>query len=323
MKRNRKPSRRSSSSSHKSKSLLTGLVLTVLGKGYKVDIDGECWTCRVRGRIFHGEKKTRPVVGDVVQVEPRREALQGIICSIGERRTTLARKFPETGREQILAANIDQVLVCMAIKSPPFRPGLIDRYLITCEALSLQPILVVNKVDLATEEEIQVATASFRKLGYQIVETSATEHTGIDELKELIAGKNSVFTGPSGAGKSSLTNAIEPDAQLLTGEVNDVTGKGRHTTTASQLIPFAGGFVMDTPGIREFAPWGITLEELPSCFVEFRPYLFSCQFRDCKHSAEPNCAVKEAVENGDIGSRRYQSYLQLVEELEEETKGQY
>jgi len=231
-----------------------GLVLSVLGKGYTVAIGEEEWSCRVRGRLFSGDKKTRPVVGDWVQVEARKEPLTGVINAIEPRRSALTRRFPETGREQVLAANIDQVLVCIAIKDPPFRPGLVDRYLITCELLGLQPTIVLNKIDLATEAEIEAAMREFVAIGYQVIQTSAKEEVGVEQLKQAIEGRCSVFTGPSGAGKSSLTNAIQPGLQLSTGDVNTVTGKGRHTTTVSQLIPLADGFVMDTPGIREFAP---------------------------------------------------------------------
>lgn len=323
----KKSQRRRPRTSNASRSLKTsrktfyhGLVLSVLGKGYTVDVNGEVWKCRPRGRLFKGPRSSRPVVGDRVLVEPRNEPLVGVISEVEERRSVLARTFPETGGEQVLAANIDQVLICMAVKNPPFRAGLIDRYLVTCEALELEPILVLNKVDLATDEEIEEATSGFRSIGYQVIHTSATQSLGIDALKELIDGSCSVFTGPSGAGKSSLTNAIEPDAQLLTGRVNELTGKGRHTTTASQLIRLADGFVMDTPGIREFAPWGIEPTELASFFVEFRPFLGRCQFRDCHHIAEPSCRIKEALAAGEIEPRRYESFKVLMEEFKEEQK---
>lgn len=320
-----KPKKKSRSSTRgtsrkEKKNLLEGTVLSVLGKGYTVNIDGEVWKCRVRGRLFLGERSTRPVAGDRVIVEPRKEPLVGVINEINTRRSVLARRSPEFGTEQVLAANIDQVLICMAIKQPPFRPGLIDRYLITCEAFDLEAILIVNKVDLASDEEFTKATREFVDIGYQVMPASALTGEGVQEIKEMLQGSCSVLTGPSGAGKSSLTNAIEPGAQLLTGEVNTVTGKGRHTTTASQLIPFAGGFLMDTPGIREFAPWGIEPQDLAACFKEFRPYLGQCQFRDCKHMAEPNCMIKECVEDQTIHPRRYQSYLQLMEEFLEDAK---
>ncbi|MBU53901.1 MAG: ribosome small subunit-dependent GTPase A [Deltaproteobacteria bacterium] len=308
--------------SHKKR--LKGLVLSVLGRGYRVEVEGEVWHCKVRGRIFLGKRSTHPVVGDVVAVEKMRgEEQKGIICVIEERSSLLSRRAPEVGGEQAMAANIDHVLVCVAVKDPPFRPGLVDRYLVTCEAVKLKPILTLNKIDLISEEELQAIRDEFEALGIEVICTSAKNNVGVEQLREKLKDHRTVFTGPSGAGKSSLLNRIDPTLQLKTGEVNAVTGKGRHTTTVSMLIPVAGGYVMDTPGIREFAPWGITLEDLPTFFSEFRYYLGGCRFRDCQHVAEPDCAVKEAVAEGEISKRRYNSYLFLREELQEHTEDDY
>ncbi len=294
-----------------------GTVLSVLGKGYYVQVVGEPeqWFCRVRGRLFLGEGITWPVVGDRVWVEARSEEKKGIICEIVPRRSVLARLAPETRHQQVLASNLDRVLICMAIKDPPFRPGLIDRYLVSCEALNLDATIVVNKVDLATEDEIHSAVAEFQSIGYGAVFTSAEENRGIDELRSLLMGQTSVLTGPSGAGKSSLVNRICPGIDLKTGSVNEVTGRGRHTTTASRLIDVGGGFLVDTPGIREFSLWGITQDNLAECFVDLRPFLNQCRFRDCKHRVEPDCLVQDAVTQGEISPRRFQSYKDLFVEL--------
>jgi len=294
---------------------IPGLVISVLGKGYLVDVKGEIWTCRVRGRIFTGEKRTKPLVGDLVGIEPMGEPLKGIITMIEKRRSVLARTFPEVGGEQLLVANIDQVLICTALKEPPFRPALVDRYLVTCEALSLKPVILVNKIDLVSAEKVREILEPFESIGYETLAVSAVSSEGIDELKDLLQGRQSVLTGPSGVGKSSLVNTIQPGTNLKTGAVNEMTGKGRHTTTVTSLVPVAGGHIMDTPGIREFAPWGIVAEDLPSYFVEFAPFLGECRFRDCVHFTEPQCAVKEAVASGEILPRRYESYLHLREEL--------
>ena len=296
-----------------------GLVLSVLGKGYDVEVEGDIWRCRVRGRLFLKARATRPVVGDKVCVEKAPdEELRGIICGIDERTSLLSRRFPEIGGEQAIAANIDQVLICVAVKNPPFRHGLVDRYLVTCEALSVKPLITLNKVDLISEEKLKILVEEFSSLGYEVLCTSAKEERGIEELREALNGKRTVFTGPSGAGKSSLLNCTDPSLKLMTGEVNLVTGRGRHTTTVSRLIRVADGYVMDTPGIREFAPWGITQEGLAELFIEFRSYLGHCHFRDCTHVNEPRCAIKDAVESGEIVKRRYESYVQLWKELAEE-----
>lgn len=294
-----------------------GLVLSVLGRGYYVDVGGEEWFCRVRGRLFIGEGVTWPVVGDRVMVEPAREEKKGRIASILPRKTILSRLAPETHKQQVLAANLDRVLVCMAIKDPPFRTGLIDRYLVSVEALGLEATLVVNKVDLATQEEIAAATQEFEAIGYEVIQTSTVEERGIEELRDRLKGEMSVLTGPSGAGKSSLVNALFPELDLKTGHVNEVTGKGRHTTTASRLIDTGHGYIVDTPGIREFSLWGVTAEDLASCFVEFRPYLHGCRFRDCSHTVEPDCNLLSAHQEGEFSQRRFESFLQIYEELTE------
>ncbi len=310
--RSQKPSRQ--------KENFEGLVLSVLGKAYDVEVQGEIWRCRVRGRLFLQDRATRPVVGDRVCVEKaKNEEKHGVICGLYERFSSLSRKFPEVGGEQVLAANIDQVLICIAVKNPPLRRGLIDRYLVTCESLQLNAIIALNKIDLIEKEELEQLVEEFSSLGYEILTTSAKENIGIDDLRRTLLKKRTVITGPSGAGKSSLLNRLDPSLQLPTGEVNLVTGKGRHTTTVSRLIRIAGGYVMDTPGIREFAPWGITQQDLAQYFIEFRPYLNSCRFRDCQHITEPQCAVREALQEGAISRRRYESYLQLWNELGETT----
>lgn len=305
----------SSKGQGKHRKLVEGLVLSVLGRGYYVDVDGEEWFCRVRGRLFIGEGVTWPVVGDRVQVEPAREAKKGRIASIEPRRTTLSRLAPETHKQQVLAANLDRILICMAIKDPPFRPGLIDRYVLSAEALELEATLVVNKVDLATEDEIREAVQEFEDIGYEVIQTSTVENRGVEELRDRLRGEMSVLTGPSGAGKSSLANALFPHIELKTGHVNEVTGKGRHTTTASKLIDTGDGYIVDTPGIREFSLWGVTSEQLADCFVEFRPYLHGCRFRDCSHTVEPDCNLLAAYKEGEFSERRFQSFLQIHEEL--------
>jgi ribosome biogenesis GTPase len=324
-KRKKKPSRRSlkkSPSPSTSVQTRQGLVLSVLGgKGYLVEVAQETWKCRVRGRLFVNNKRSHPIVGDIVEVVVTEEEPQtGVIQSIATRTSTLKRRFPEQDREQLLVSNIDQVMIFLAIKNPPFRPSLVDRYLVTCEANELRPVLVLNKTDLATHEEVEAARAPFEKIGVQTLAVSAKRGWNLETLRSMMEGRQTVITGPSGAGKSSILNAMQPELGLRVGEVNELTGKGRHTTTVTRLFPVAGGHVMDTPGIREFGLWGIQSADVAKYFVELREYEGACHFRNCTHTAEPKCAVKQDVKDGVIDERRYQSYVELRNELiEQET----
>lgn len=292
-----------------------GIVVSTLGKGYRVLIDHEVWFCRVRGRLFLGKDAISPVVGDKVKVEKMKEARKGIIVEIEKRKSVLFRQMPETGIKQVLAANIDHVVICMALKDPPFRHGLVDRYLVACELMNLKPTILLNKIDLGSKSEIEQALEDFASIGYQTICVSAVTEQGICELKELLKDKCSVLTGPSGVGKTSMVNVICPTLSLQVGEVNEYTGKGRHTTTVSRLIDIGIGYLVDTPGLREFAPWGVEKEKLAECFIEMRDFIGNCKFRNCCHENEPDCAIKEAVTNGYISSRRYQSYLQLYRDI--------
>ncbi|MCB9639316.1 MAG: ribosome small subunit-dependent GTPase A [Myxococcales bacterium] len=297
--------------------LLSGLVVASLGKACEVEYEGEVMMCRPRGRLYLEDHVTRPVTGDRVAFSL--EKGQGWIHRIEPRHHVLQRRAPETGKVQILAANMDQILICMAAQDPPFRPGMVDRYLILCEASGIEPLLILNKSELLSPEELQTTLDPFRALGYRCLPISVYAKQGLEELRAELENKNSVLTGPSGVGKSSIVNFFEPALQLRTGEISAYTRKGKHTTTVSRLFPFLGGTLMDTPGIRELGLISVTAEELPRCFREMQPYLEMCRFRNCQHDAEPHCAVKEAVEAGEIQRRRYESYLQLRAEIIEET----
>ncbi len=235
------------------------------------------------------------------------------VAAIAPRRTTLSRTDPvNVHRERVIAANIDILVIVAAIADPPFRPGLVDRYLVAAARGGVQPILCVTKVDLAADTS---AAEVYREAGVPVVRCSVqvdegTDGTGIDELRGLLAGSLAVFAGHSGVGKSSLLNALAREARARTGGVSEETGKGTHTTTSSWLYTLKNGArIIDTPGIRVFDPGTVTADQLSAAFPEFAEY--GCRFRDCKHREEPGCGIRGAVDDGSIPKGRYMSYLKI------------
>ncbi|WP_322493698.1 ribosome small subunit-dependent GTPase A, partial [Chloroflexus sp.] len=218
-------------------------------------------------------------------------------------------------KEDVIVANVDQVLLVFACAKPEFTPRMLDRYLVICEHSELPVIIVATKIDLVGREAAAAMFKPYEPIGYPVVYTSIISGEGIAELRERLIGKISVVTGKSGVGKSSLLNAIQPGLNLRTGEVSERLTKGRHTTTVAELIPLTtpgGGYVADTPGIREIGLWNLPAEDLAWCFREFRPFLGNCYFAGCTHLHEPHCAVREAVERGEISAARYDSYARLM-----------
>ena len=212
----------------------------------------------------------------------------------------------------MLVTNVDQVLVVTSASQPRLKPNLLDRYLITAEKAGIEPILCINKVDLVDVTELQPLVGVYSQLGYRVLLISATEGWGIGVLRDLLKSRETAVTGQSGVGKSSLLNAIDPGLKLRVQSVSQDTEKGKHTTTTSELIPLsAGGFVVDTPGIRQFQLWDVIPEEVAGYFRDLRPYVSHCRYPDCTHTHEDPCAVKDAVADGYINIRRYESYLQI------------
>jgi ribosome biogenesis GTPase len=238
---------------------------------------------------------------------------EGAIIAILPRRTALIRREPlDPEKAHVIAANLDQIVaVFSAVPEPDLFQ--IDRYLAVAEASRLPALLVLNKIDLAEElSALRELLAEYEDLGYPVLYTSAVTGAGLEELRERATGKISAFIGPSGVGKSSLLNVLQPGLGLRVGDINPRTGKGRHTTTRSELIPFEGGYLADTPGLRDIGTWGIRPEDLAACFPEMRPYIGHCEFSDCLHLEEPGCAVRRTVAHGKIRWRRYESYWRIM-----------
>lgn len=277
----------------------------------------EMW-CGVRGRIHRRDRrhqKSPVAVGDRVQVVHTQED-RGAVESVEPRRSTLSRPAPHGRKEHVMAANVDRVVIVTSVDDPPFNPSLVDRMLAVVEFSDLDALVVVNKMDLGGEPPPEAAV--YEALGVPVLLTSAIDGTGIPALRAALAGRVSVVAGHSGVGKSSLLNAVQSDLGLVVGDVNPVTGRGTHTTTAAVLVPLAGGgAVIDTAGIREFGLFGIPRRDLPWLFKDIAALAQGCRYPDCSHTHEPECAVQEALVEGELAPFRFDSYLKILESLEE------
>lgn len=304
----------------------TGTVVSSTGSWYEVQTEGGLVSSKARGKFrLRSEDVTNPLaVGDRVTLRLAEDGT-GFITEIHERHNALVRRAAgrRAGRRHIIVANVDTAWAVQAVCRPKLNPGFVDRFLVMAGVCEIPAGLIFNKTDLlhsGNEEHVASLRALYESLGYPVLMTSAIEGRGLDAVKETLTGHLSVFSGPSGAGKSTLLNAVEPGLGLRTGTVSEKTSKGRHTTTHAALYPLSGGgFVADTPGIREFGILDLEPDELCHFFVEFFDYLDECRFPDCTHDHEPGCAVKEAVEAGAIDRRRYESYLNILDALREGT----
>lgn len=280
--------------------------------------DDEKILCRILESLTESDA-TLLAPGDDVLVEDIES--EPWVTGVMPRRSRLSRLAIDHSRvsEQVIAANIDALVIVAATKKPCIKPGLIDRYLISAQTGGVEPILCVNKIDLVDElpEEVQL----YRDLGLTVVPTCATDSEGVDQLRAELKGRMSVFAGASGVGKSSLLNALDPSLALATKEVSESTNRGKHTTTASRLYTLDGDIrVIDTPGIRQLGLWKVTPETLMFHFDEIAEFATQCKFRDCAHTHEPECAVREALESGGISKSRYESYRRISVGLKEESK---
>ncbi len=279
------------------------------------DADGQEYACSIRGVLRSIARDSRNVVvtGDRVLFRQEGDVAQGVIERVEPRHGVLSRG--SQGREHILVANIDQVLIVGTAADPEFKPQLIDRYLVSAERRGIQPIICINKIDLVDPRSLLVHVRAYGRAGYTVVMTCARDGRGIDQLRGLLANRQTAVSGQSGVGKSTLLNCVDHELGLATADVSDWSRKGTHTTRRARLVPLSfGGWVCDTPGIRQFEIWDVSIEEVDGYYVEFRPFISYCRFQDCTHTHEEACGVKQAVAQQLISQVRYQSYLRLRED---------
>ena len=288
----------------------TGRVLSAIGQMSRVQLDdGRELECTVRQivRSLARDQRNAVVTGDRVLVGDV-DAETGVIERVEPRHGVLSRSSRH--RAHVIVSNVDQLMV--VVPADDLKPVLVDRFLVSAEQGEIASVLCINKIDLLDPAELVGWTGLYARLGYEVVLTSAETGAGISRLRQLLAERETVFAGQSGVGKSSLLNSIQPGLRLLTGEISSSTGKGRHVTRGTQLIELdGGGYVVDTPGIRQLALWDLIPEEIEGFFVEFRPFVALCHFPDCSHTHEEGCAVKRAVETELIHESRYASYLRI------------
>ncbi len=299
-------------------SVQPGKVIKSTRNHYLVQTSDGIKKCVVRGKIAGAmtEEISAVKVGDNVIIRMFGEQ-EGVIQKILPRKSKLSRMVEgKAYREQIVATNIDQMIIIMSVKFPEFKSGLLDRYLVIAEKNRLKSVICLNKADLALPGQFADYAACYRKLKYPFYFTSVPTGQGLPAFKKVIKDKVSVLVGHSGVGKSSLIQKIEPTLQLKIAQISDKSKKGKHTTSHAELFPLSfGGFLIDTPGIRELGLWDIYQDQLKSFFAEFRKYNARCQFSNCLHLKEPGCAVKEAVEAGKIYDNRYKNYCAIYNDL--------
>lgn len=299
---------------------MKGIVIRTTGSWFRVlNEEGDYCDCKLKGNFrIKGIRSTNPVaVGDKVEYNLLPAEMYGVINKIEPRHNYIIRRATNLSKAtHIIAANIDRMVIIASIEQPRTSTGFIDRLLVTAEAYHIPAAVIFNKTDLYSTESNEIAeklVKLYNSLGYISFTTSAVIGSGIDKLQQLLDHKVSLLSGHSGVGKSALVNCIEPGLKLRTGEISGFSGKGMHTTTFAEMIPLkAGGFIIDTPGIKEFGLVHFESSEVAERFPEFRALMQQCKYNNCTHVHEPGCAVKQALEKGDIYPGRYKNYLALL-----------
>ena len=306
---------------------MTGIVIKSTGSWYNVRIpNGEIIKSRIAGKIkLDGLKLTNPIaVGDEVTLEMEdSDEIRGVIKAISPRKNYVVRQSPRKKHKlHFLASNVDQVLLIVTMREPNLKVGFIDRFLIMTEPYSIPAIIVFNKSDIYTDDDLvyyNELNAIYTKIGHRVIKASSVTKDGLKEIQTLLKDKITLIAGQSGVGKSTLVNAIEPTLDLRTEEISDFSGKGQHTTTFAEMFDLSfGGQIIDTPGIKTLAFSHLEVMDIAHNFKEFFAIADQCKFANCTHRNEPKCAIKAAVESGEISHIRYQNYLGLLEEVEDQ-----
>jgi ribosome biogenesis GTPase len=294
---------------------LRGRVLSVYGLASIVQAsDGTLYRCVTRRllKTLAIDQRHSLTAGDEVLFRPipNSDQREGVVERIEPRHGVISRATK--GKQHVMVANVDQALLVSSAAEPTLKPNLIDRLLVTAEKTRIRPIVCINKVDLVDPASLEPLVGVYSQMGYQVLLLSVRAGVGIERLRRVLSGRASVVVGQSGVGKSSLLNSVEPALSLPVASVSVESLKGRHTTTAARLLPLSfGGYVVDTPGVRQFQLWDVIREEVGGYFRDFRPYVNHCRFPNCTHTHEADCAIKDAVADGHLDDRRYDSYCRL------------
>jgi ribosome biogenesis GTPase len=297
---------------------LKGIVVATRGRLFEVSADGNRYRCEVRQKVKTEIDSVTPVaVGDDVQFSVSHDNI-GTIEQVEERRSAFFR--PTVAKEsvkQVIAANLDKLAIVGSIKSPKLKTGIIDRFLISAQIGNLQPLIIINKMDLKHPHDLDEIYNAYKKMNFEIFLTSTVSLEGMDELSTALKDHRTLFVGHSGVGKSTIINKLIPKLDLKTGEVSESTSRGVHTTAYIELFELPqGGFVADSPGLKVMGLWDVTKDELTQYYPEFEKLSSNCKFRDCSHTSEPQCAIKEALQKGEIVQFRYDNYLAIAASLD-------